>query len=31
MSAGGSVIGLILDAVGDLLDDEVLGPADDES
>jgi hypothetical protein len=28
---GGWVIGLILDVVGDLLDEEVLGPADDES
>ena len=31
MGAGGSVVRLFLDAVGDLLDDEVLGPADEES
>jgi hypothetical protein len=31
VGAGGSVIGLTLDAVGDLLDDEGLGPADEES
>jgi hypothetical protein len=31
VGAGGSIIGLIIDADGDLLDDEVLGPADEES
>ena len=31
VAAGGCVIGLILEVVGDLLDEEVLGPADDES
>ena len=31
MGAGGSNIGLIIDAVGDLLDEEVLGPAEEES